>query len=280
MSLFDTIAEYMNVPYLARRYGGKEPLRLGLAHPSIAPYGVFRLRDGDILISIQNEREWVVLCERVLDLPALAADDRFSSNRIRVANRGELDRLIQDKLGERSMAELIAILDRYRIAYGRVSSMGDLAQHGSLATVTVETPLGPVELIAPPVIVDGDRPAPGRVPALGEHDDSDQNRIRGQGRRLARRNKRSMTLTIDLIHLIRRKPATGRDLDAAALFVLDTLACALGALEDGAGPHAGRRWRRRQPATSLAAPSISAASRTSWKWTTFTGTPSPIPAAS
>ena len=73
VSLFDTIAEYMNVPYLARRYGGKEPLRLGLAHPSIAPYGVFRLRDGDILISIQNEREWVVLCERVLDLPALAS---------------------------------------------------------------------------------------------------------------------------------------------------------------------------------------------------------------
>ena len=172
VSLFDTIAEYMNVPYLARRYGGKEPLRLGLAHPSIAPYGVFSLRDGDILISIQNEREWVVLCERVLDLPALASDDRFSSNKIRVSNRRELDRLIQDKLGERSMAELIAVLDRHRIAYGRVSSMGDLAQHGSLATVTVDTPLGAVELIAPPAIVDGERPAPGRVPTLGEHDDT------------------------------------------------------------------------------------------------------------
>ncbi len=170
LSLFDTIAEYLNVPYLARRYGGKEPARLGLAHPSIAPYGVFRAKDGDILISIQNEREWAVLCERVIGDAALATDPRFDRNTLRVRNRAELDARVQEAFAAQTMAELTALLDEVRIAYGRVSSMADLIDHRSAAMATVETPAGPVELMAPPVIVDGARASLGPVPALGEHD--------------------------------------------------------------------------------------------------------------
>jgi crotonobetainyl-CoA:carnitine CoA-transferase CaiB-like acyl-CoA transferase len=172
VSLFDTIAEYMNVPYLARRYGGKEPPRLGLAHPSIAPYGVFKARDGDVLISIQNEREWAVFCDSVLGEAGLATDPRFSSNNSRVANRAELDIRVQASVGNWSVADLVALLDKYRIAYGRVSSMGELARHRSVTLLEVETPDGTAELIAPPVIVDGARPSLGRVPGLGEHDAS------------------------------------------------------------------------------------------------------------
>ncbi|MBS3649481.1 CoA transferase [Pseudaminobacter sp. 19-2017] len=170
LSLFDTIAEYMNVPYLARQYGGSEPPRLGLAHPSIAPYGVFRARDGEILISIQNEREWATFCEGVLGDPALSTDARFATNKERCANRTALDDKVQQIVGPQSVADLVDRLDRLRIAYGRVSTMAQLAAHRSVAKVPVETPAGSADLIAPPTIVDGRRPTLGRVPALGEHD--------------------------------------------------------------------------------------------------------------
>ena len=169
LSLFDTIAEFMNVPYLGRRYAGKEPRRIGLAHPSIAPYGVFFASDGEILISIQNDREWQTFCEMVLEQPGLATDARFARNTARIANRDVLDQLIQDRLGQLSIKDLSAVLDRHRIAYGRVSNMADLMEHRSAATVSVGTPHGLVEMLAPPVIWDGERQQLGRVPQLGQH---------------------------------------------------------------------------------------------------------------
>jgi crotonobetainyl-CoA:carnitine CoA-transferase CaiB-like acyl-CoA transferase len=169
VSLFDTMAEYMNVPYLARRHGGAEPLRAGLAHPSIAPYGVFGASDGEIVIAIQNEREWIMFCEGVLGDPALAGDERFASNVARVKNRPMLDAHVGKVISAFKLEALCAVLDKFRIAYGRISTVGDLMDHRSLATVRVETPGGAAELVAPPVIVDGERPAAVRVPALGEH---------------------------------------------------------------------------------------------------------------
>lgn len=170
ISLFDTIAEYMNVPYLMRRYAGKEPKRLGLAHPSIAPYGLFHVRDGDILIAIQSEREWQILCESVLRDPNVASDPRFDRNTTRVNNRDALDERVQQAVGDFALKELCDLLDRVRIAYGRVSTIGGLGTHASATTVSVETPEGPVDLMATPVIVDGARPKIGKVPRLGEHD--------------------------------------------------------------------------------------------------------------
>lgn len=170
ISLFDTVAEYMNVPYLTRHYGGVEPRRLGLAHTSIAPYGLFRVSDGEVLIAVQNEREWIVFCDRVLHQPAIATDPRFERNVLRIKNRDPLDACVQAILASYTIADLCELLDKVRIAYGRVSTMADLAVHRSATKVAVETSVGPVELFAPPVTVNGRRPALGRVPALGEHD--------------------------------------------------------------------------------------------------------------
>jgi crotonobetainyl-CoA:carnitine CoA-transferase CaiB-like acyl-CoA transferase len=170
--MFDTMAEYMNVPYLARRYGGKEPSRLGLAHPSIAPYGVFRTQDGEILISIQNEREWRVFCADILGEASLAAELRFGRNTDRVRHRADLDVLIQEAFEREATEHLCKRLDASRIAYGRVSSMADLMSHCSATTARVETPAGPAEVLATPVLVDGARPLLGRAPALGEHDET------------------------------------------------------------------------------------------------------------
>jgi crotonobetainyl-CoA:carnitine CoA-transferase CaiB-like acyl-CoA transferase len=172
LSLFDTMAEYMNVPYLACRYGGVEPKRIGLAHPSIAPYGVFHASDGDVLIGIQNEREWKVFCECVLCESEIASDPRFVSNTERVRNRNALEGKIQDVVARYTVRELYELLDKVRIAYGRLSTMGDLMVHRSATTATVETPGGAVELLAPPGIIDGERRSLGPVPKLGQHDEA------------------------------------------------------------------------------------------------------------
>jgi itaconate CoA-transferase len=171
VSLFDAMAEWMNVPFLQTVYGGKAPKRDGLAHPTIAPYGLFPAADGEILISIQNEREWVVFCERVLGDAALASDARFANNTARVANREALDAQVSRAFGAQPVETLAALLDDAKIAYGRVSDMLGLIAHRSLATAEVETPGGNVIVVAPPVIIDGARPKLGRVPKLGEHTD-------------------------------------------------------------------------------------------------------------
>jgi len=169
LSLFDTMAEYMNVPYLGRRYAGKEPKRLGLAHPSIAPYGAFATSDGAVLISIQNDREWHAFCQSVLKREELASDSRFSRNIDRCNNRDTLDAIVQGALRPFSSDDLCELLDRVRIAYGRISTMEDLMQHQSATTASVATSVGDVEVLAPPVIIDGHRAVLGRVPEIGEH---------------------------------------------------------------------------------------------------------------
>jgi itaconate CoA-transferase len=66
VSLFDVVADMMAIPLLQFRATHAEPPRLGLKHPSIAPYGSFTSKDGvQLIISCQNEREWSSLCDGV-----------------------------------------------------------------------------------------------------------------------------------------------------------------------------------------------------------------------
>jgi crotonobetainyl-CoA:carnitine CoA-transferase CaiB-like acyl-CoA transferase len=170
VSLFDAMADWMTVPLLHFDYGGAAPPRVGLRHPSIAPYGVFRTRDGRaVLLSIQNEREWRVFCAEVLGDGALASDPRFAGNGQRVANRPELDRLVQDAFGALAHDELAARLTRSAIAFGDLNSIADLSRHPHLRRIAVEAPGGLVELPAPPAIKRGEAQGRAAVPALGEH---------------------------------------------------------------------------------------------------------------
>ncbi|GHF46430.1 CaiB/BaiF CoA transferase family protein [Seohaeicola zhoushanensis] len=173
VSLFHALADWMNVPYLQYAYGGKVAERQGLRHPTIAPYGVFAAADGkEILLSIQNEREWVRLCEQVLDAPALATDPRFASNSDRVANRPELDGIVAETFAQFSRDEIFARLSAADIACGQVSSLADLAEHPQNRYVEADTPSGPVRLLGPGALVDGALPQYGPVPALGQHTDA------------------------------------------------------------------------------------------------------------
>ncbi len=172
VSLFDSMAEWMAVPLLHHDYLGKAPERVGLAHPSIAPYGVFTTRDGKpIVISIQNEREWASLCTNVLDDPVLVSHPALKDNVTRVKNRPEVDARIQATFGSHTRDELVARLRTAQIAYGEVNSVGDFSRHPQLRRVAVTTPAGAVDLPAPPARVVDQEPSLGAVPALGEHSD-------------------------------------------------------------------------------------------------------------
>ncbi len=170
VSLFDALADWMNVPFLQYSYGGYVPPRTGLSHPSIAPYGAFTCRGGElILISIQNEREWRRLCAEVLEQAALADDPRFTDNPKRAANRGDLDGIINEVFGGLSREVVVERLDKAQIAYGRLSTLEDLKRHPQTRLATVATPAGPVEMVAPPARVVGEEPAFGAVPEVGAH---------------------------------------------------------------------------------------------------------------
>ena len=166
VSLFDAMADWMTVPLLQHE-GGRTPKRVGLAHPTIAPYGVFKTRDGaDVLISIQSDREWRVLARDVLQNAALANDAGFATNVERVKRRAETDAQVQAVFGATDVAALAEKLSAADIAFARVSDMAVLASHPHLRRITVATPTGPVSYPAPP----RDRgEGYGAVPALGEH---------------------------------------------------------------------------------------------------------------
>ena len=172
VSLFGGMADFMNVPYLQRLYGGSMPPRPGLAHPSIAPYGVFSCRDGDILISIQNEREWRRLCAEALGEPGLADDPCFCDPTARVANRRALDAHINEAFGRRARKDMAEALFKADIAYGLLNDIDGLIGHPQLRTIACQTPEGEVSVIAPPAIIAGDAPAYRPVPALGAQDAS------------------------------------------------------------------------------------------------------------
>ena len=166
VSLFDALADWMTVPLLHQVYGGRAPGRVGLNHPSIAPYGAYAAADGEVVVSIQNEREWLRFCSQVLQRPRLAADPRFADPSARVANRAALDAEIAAVWERLKRAEVVARLEAAQIAYGRVNSLADLAAHSQLRRAPVDTPAGELELVAPPARLVGEAVELGRVPAL------------------------------------------------------------------------------------------------------------------
>ncbi len=173
VSLYHALSDWMNVPYLQYVYGGKAPARSGLNHPTIAPYGAYTCGDGRaVLFSIQNEREWVNLCREVLRQPEVATDPRFVSNSLRVRHRDELDAIVVPAFASVDRDVMVERLEAARVAYGRVTSMEDLAHHPQNRTVTVDTPNGPVTCLAPGAIFDKQAPRFGPVPALGQHSEA------------------------------------------------------------------------------------------------------------
>jgi len=168
ISMFDVMADWMAVP-LINSEAGNPPKRMALAHPSIAPYGVFHSEDGKgILISIQSEREWKKLCADVLDKPDLPSDPRFATMIERVRNRALTDKTVGDSFGQLTRDALLKKLADADIAFAEVNTMADLAVHPHLRRIEVDTPGGPVSYPAPAAIVVDQPRHYGAVPGIGD----------------------------------------------------------------------------------------------------------------
>ena len=169
ISMFDAMADWMTVPLLQQE-AGAPPQRLGLAHTSISPYGAFRSRDGiDVLISIQSDREWRLLAEKVLGDAALAADPAFATNVERVKRRGETDGRVAAIFAAHDADTLEHKLAAADIAFARVNSPAELAHHPHLRRISIGTPSGPVSYPAPAARRAEPSRHYGPVPALGQH---------------------------------------------------------------------------------------------------------------
>jgi crotonobetainyl-CoA:carnitine CoA-transferase CaiB-like acyl-CoA transferase len=169
ISMFDVMADWLTVPLLHHE-GGKSPRRIGLAHPSISPYGVFPTSDGvALLISIQSDREWASLCRHFLDDLSAIDDRRFATNVARVANRPETDGMVARRFAALDAEAATAALIRADVAFARVNDMAALSAHPHLRRITVGTPNGPVSLPAPAPIVRGRTLDYRSVPAVGDH---------------------------------------------------------------------------------------------------------------
>lgn len=134
ISLFDVAADWMAVPFIHAEYGEGAPKPVGLRHPSIAPYGAFECSDGKlVLISIQNEREWMRLCKSALKSDALFENEKYTSNNLRVLNREQLEVDITDITSKFTSPELQIKLQEADIAYGALNEASDLATHKAFA---------------------------------------------------------------------------------------------------------------------------------------------------
>lgn len=173
VSLFHAIADWMNVPYLQTRYGNKPPQRVGVKHPTIAPYGSYVCADGkDILLSIQNEREWQIFCADILGDASLASHELYATNVTRVANRTELDARVSKTFTKLKREDAITLLNKAGIACGRLSNMEDLMTHPQLRMIEIDGQYGPIEMLAPGAHVSGAPSHKSKVPKIGEHSDA------------------------------------------------------------------------------------------------------------
>ncbi len=170
VSLFGSAAELMAVPYLQARYGGQAPPRVGLKHPTIAPYGAFTCADGrDIVLSIQNEREWVDFCRVVLRRPELPRDARCADNAARVAHRDFVDGLVAEVFASQPSAAMVDRLTEAQTAFANVNSVYDLIEHPQLRTRPMAVHGRRVEVPAVPWGVPWESPEFPEAPALDAH---------------------------------------------------------------------------------------------------------------
>ena len=180
LSMLEAMSEWMGYPLYYAFEGAKPPPRAGAAHATIFPYGPFPTGDGKtVMLGLQNEREWLQFCEKVLLQPALAEDERFLGNARRVAQRDALRALIVDAFSALSSEQVVQRLEDAQIANAELRDMAGLWQHEQLAARgrwrEVDTPAGPVPTLLPPGSwgpENGGDPRLDAVPALGQHTDA------------------------------------------------------------------------------------------------------------
>src|SRR2546421_5882930 len=173
ISMFEALGEWMGYAAYFAVYGGTPPPRTGASHATIAPYGPFRAGDGkQVNLGLQNERKWAHFCTLVLEQPEMATDPRFDSNARRVANREALHARIDAVFSQLTIDQVVTRLDRAQIANARMNSMQEFWDHPQLEARErwreVNSPVGPLKALLPPVTMRDVESRMDPIPALGE----------------------------------------------------------------------------------------------------------------
>jgi itaconate CoA-transferase len=175
VSLFDALGEWMGYP-MYYTMGGSPPARTGASHATIAPYGPYETADERVIFGIHSSREWAAFCAIVLERPELGEDARFQTNKLRVEHRAAMDSAILDVFRSLTAAEVVERLERADIANARIHSVAQFIQHPQLAARhswrQVDSPVGPVPALIPPVRMRGVDPIMGAIPELGQHSEA------------------------------------------------------------------------------------------------------------
>ncbi|MGF6986037.1 itaconate CoA-transferase [Paraburkholderia atlantica] len=174
VSMLESMVEWMGYPLYYAIDGQSQPALAGAAHATIYPYGPFPAGDGKtVMLGLQNEREWKLFCERVLEQPELASDERFASNSKRTAARNALREVIVAAFAKLSAAQVIERLDQAGIANAQMNTLADVWAHPQLKArerwQEVGTAAGAIPALRPPGLPSDIEPRMDPVPTLGQH---------------------------------------------------------------------------------------------------------------
>jgi itaconate CoA-transferase len=177
VSMLESMVEWMSYPLYYSFDGAEPPPRTGSSHATIYPYGSFPTGDGNtVMLGVQNEREWRVFCDKILEKPELKSDPRFSTNSLRAENRCDLHKAISEAFANLTSAEVFERLESAQIANSRINQIKDVWSHVQLKErkrwVEIDSPVGKLPALLPPGMPDGFAANMGPIPKLGEHTDS------------------------------------------------------------------------------------------------------------
>lgn len=177
ISMLESLVEWMSYPLYYAFGGAEPPARTGAFHATIYPYGPFPCADGSMLmLGLQNEREWTAFCEVVLERPELSDEPRFASPHQRSAARDQLHGMVCEIFSRLPRQEIVARLERARIATANLNDMHAIWAHPQLKArgrwTEVETPSGSIPALLPPGLPEGCEARIDPVPALGQHTDA------------------------------------------------------------------------------------------------------------
>lgn len=173
ISMLESMVEWMGFPLYYAYEGQPPPKRAGASHASIYPYGPFETGSGKVMLGLQNEREWLILCEKVLEAPELAQREEFRDNTSRSDNRDELYRIVCTKFRDSTVEEVAEKLDKAGIANAVMRELKDVWEHPQLKARNrfgvQGTQAGSIRTTLPPGMSGDVEARLDPIPAVGEH---------------------------------------------------------------------------------------------------------------
>lgn len=181
LSLLDTQVAVLSYQALAYLVSGHAPRRMGNAHPSLVPYQVFSVSDGELVIAVGNDAQFRRLVT-ALGMPALADDPRMRRNEDRVRHRTDVLAALQPACLKYTKQELAGLLIASGVPAGPIHTVAEVFDDPQVVSrglaATVEATHGPVPTVRQPIRMGGEAPlARAAAPRLGEHQAEIENEV-------------------------------------------------------------------------------------------------------